>query len=324
VKILVAGGAGYIGSVMTRLLLEHGHEVTVLDNLSCGHRSAVSDGARLVVGDIGETELVDKVLSAGFDCVMHFAALIKVPESVERPDLYFDNNVARGVRLLNAVGRAGIKRFVFSSTAAVYGEPEKVPIEEDAPLRPMSPYGDTKRVFEELLVSYERAYGLRYACLRYFNVVGAYDGLGEDHRPESHLVPLILLSALGDGQTFSIYGDDYDTRDGTCVRDYLHVFDLCRAHLLAVDAIDTQSRVYNLGSGSGFTVKEVFEAAQKVVGRRLDHQMAGRRAGDVPVLVASSDRIQRELGWKREKPDIETMIADAWEFHRRYPQGYPD
>jgi UDP-glucose 4-epimerase len=323
-NVLVTGGAGYIGSVMTRLLLEHGHEVTVLDNLSGGHRAAVSDGARLVIGDVGDPELVDRVLAAGFDCVMHFAALIKIPESVAKPDLYFNNNVAQGVKLLNAVGRAGVKRFVFSSTAAVYGAPESVPIAEDAPLHPMSPYGDTKRVFEELLVSYERAYGLRYACLRYFNVVGAYEGLGEDHRPESHLVPLILLSALGEGQVFTIYGEDYETRDGTCVRDYLHVCDLCRAHLLAMDAIGKGSRVYNLGSGSGFTVREVFEAAQKVVGRRLEFQIAARRAGDVPALVASSDRIQRELGWTREKPDIETMIGDAWEFHRRFPQGYPD
>lgn len=324
-RVLVAGGAGYIGSVMTKLLLEDGHDVTVFDNLAEGHRAAVSSDARFVVGDIGDAGILDQLLSrVDFDCVLHFAALIKVPESVAKPDLYFQNNVAKGVNLLNSVCRHGIPRFVFSSSAAVYGAPDQVPITEDAPLRPMSPYGDTKRVFEELLASYERAFGLRFACLRYFNVVGAYQGLGEDHRPESHLVPLILKSVLGPGQDFSIYGDDYETRDGTCVRDYLHVYDLCRAHLLAMEALDSKSRIYNLGSGQGFTVKEVFETARRVVGRELEYRVASRRAGDVPALVASSERIERELGWKRVKPGLETMVHDAWEFHQAHPDGYSD
>ena len=324
-KVLVTGGAGYIGSVMTRLLVEAGHDVTVYDNLSYGHRAAVSEGARLETGDLGDFDRLDAVFRAGkFEAVFHFAGLIRVPESVERPGLYFDHNVARGINLLNLCAVHGIRRFVFSSTAAVYGQPDKVPIPEDAPLLPTNPYGDTKRVFEELLRSYERACGMRHAILRYFNVCGAYEGLGEDHRPETHLIPLILFAALGRERGFTVFGDDYPTRDGTCVRDYLHVCDLCRAHLLALDAITDHSVVYNLGSGSGYTVREVFDAAQEVVGRKLDVRVAGRRAGDSAELVASSAKIERELGWRRERDNIRRMIADAWEFHQAHPQGYPD
>ncbi len=324
-KVLVAGGAGYIGSIMTRMLVESRHEVTVLDNLSVGHKSAVSEPARLVVGDLGDSPLVDKLL-AGFkpDCVMHFAAKSQVPESVRKPDLYFENNVGQGVSFLNAVCRSGVRRFVFSSTASVYGAPAKIPITEDSPLQPTSPYGDTKRILEELLASYERAYGLRYASLRYFNVVGAYQGLGEDHRPETHLVPLVLQSALDPGREFSIYGDDYETRDGTCVRDYLHVHDLCQAHLLAMDAIADRSVVYNLGSGRGFTVKEVFDTAREVTGRDIRYRVATRRPGDPPALVASSELIRKELGWEPKHPDLNRMIQDAWEFHQAHPNGYPD
>ncbi len=324
-RTLVAGGAGYIGSVMTRLLLEAGHEVTVYDNLEQGHRAAVSDGARLVEGDLADAGLLDRTFRDDrFEAVLHFAGLIRVPESVEDPARYFDHNVARGINLLNACARHEVGKFVFSSSAAVYGSPDTVPIDEDAPLVPTNPYGDTKRVFEELLVGYERACGLRSARLRYFNVCGAHDGLGEDHRPETHLVPLILLAALGREREFCIFGDDYPTRDGTCIRDYLHVYDLCRAHLLALDAIEEQSVVYNLGSGSGYTVREVFDAAQDVIGRKLDVRVAGRRPGDGPALVASSARIERELGWRREKNDIRQMIADAWEWHQAHPAGYPD
>jgi UDP-glucose 4-epimerase len=324
-KTLVTGGAGYIGSVATRLLLEAGHEVTVYDNLKQGHRAAVSDGARLVAADLADTGSLDRAFREGrFDAVLHFAGLIRVPESVENPALYFDHNVARGVNLLNACARHGVGKFVFSSTAAVYGSPERVPVTEDAPRVPTNPYGDTKRVFEELLVSYERACGLRSARLRYFNVCGAHAGLGEDHRPESHLIPLILFAALGREREFAIYGDDYDTRDGTCVRDYLHVADLGRAHLLALEALGDRSVVYNLGSGAGYSVREVFAAAQDVLGRKLSFRVAGRRAGDAPTLVASSAKIERELGWRREKDDIRLMIADAWEFYQAHPQGYPD
>lgn len=324
-KVLVTGGAGYIGSVAVRLLLEAGHDVTVLDNLSYGHRSAVTAPARLVTGDIGDAALVDRLFAEGrFECVLHFAGLIRVPESVERPDIYFENNVGRGLVLLNAACRHRVPRFVFSSTAAVYGNPERVPVTEDSRLLPTNPYGDTKRVFEELLASYGRACGLRYALLRYFNVAGAYHGLGEDHRPETHLIPLILKAALEPGRVFEIYGDDYPTRDGTCVRDYIHVLDLCRAHLLAMDALaGRQSLVCNLGSQTGFTNREVFAAAGKVIGREIPVRIAGRRAGDAVELVASSEKIRQELGWRPEKT-LEDMIADAWEFLRRNPSGYPD
>jgi UDP-glucose-4-epimerase GalE len=335
-NVLVTGGAGYIGSIAVRLLLKAGHDVTVLDNLSSGHRSAVTPPARLVVGDIGNESLLDKLLAeVRFDCVMHFAGLIRVPESVEKPGLYFDNNVGRGIVLLNAVCKHRIPRFVFSSTAAVYGSPRRVPITEDAPLQPTNPYGDTKRVFEELLASYGRACGLRFALLRYFNVAGAYDGLGEDHRPETHLIPLIIRAALEPGRTLEIYGDDYPTKDGTCVRDYIHVHDLVRAHLLAMDALsgspantqspppDPQPLVYNLGSQNGYTNREVFAAAEKVIGVSIPVRIAGRRAGDAPALIASAEKIGKELGWRPEK-SLEDMIRDALEFHRRSPSGYPD
>lgn len=323
-KILVAGGAGYIGSITTRLLVEAGHSVVVFDNLSYGHRAAVLPPARLIVGELGDAAAIDAAVRAERpDCIMHFAALIQVGESVQEPAKYFHNNVACGVNLLNAAGTNGVKRIVFSSTAAVYGEPETVPIVETARLRPANPYGSTKMLMEALLGEYEQAFGLRYAALRYFNVAGAYGGLGEDHHPETHLIPLIIKAALGSGQRFAVYGDDYPTRDGTCVRDYLHVHDLARAHLLAVDAIAEQSVVYNLGSEQGYTVKEVFDAAERIVGRKIPHEAAGRRAGDVPALVASSQKIARELGWKPEKP-LAQMVGDAWEWHRQHPDGYGD
>jgi UDP-glucose 4-epimerase len=254
---------------------------------------------------------------------MHFAGLIRVPESVEKPDVYFENNVGHGLVLLGAVWKHNIRRVVFSSSAAVYGSPERVPVTEDAPLVPTSPYGDTKRIFEELLASYERACCLRYAALRYFNVAGAYDGLGEDHRPETHLIPLILKAAMRPGCEFQIYGDDYPTRDGTCVRDYIHVHDLARAHLLAMDALKDRSVVYNLGSQHGYTNKEVFAAAEKVTGTRICVEVVGRRAGDPSELVASSERIRKELGWQPQH-DLEQMIADAWQWHRAHPHGYAD
>jgi len=323
-KVLLTGGAGYIGSVTTRLLLEAGHEVTVFDNFSYGHKAAVPPGARLITGDTGDAALLDRLFNeTRFDCVMHFAGLIRVPESVEKPNLYFENNVGKSLILLNAVYRYDVRRFVFSSSAAVYGSPDKVPVTESAPLVPTSPYGDTKRVVEELLVSYERACCMRFATLRYFNVAGAYAGLGEDHRPETHLIPLILKAALEPGCTFQIYGDDYATRDGTCVRDYIHVYDLARAHLLAMEAIKDRSVVYNLGSERGYTNKEVFTAARKVTGENICVEIGDRRAGDPPALVASSERIRKELGWRPEK-NLEQMLADAWEWHREHRSGYPE
>jgi UDP-glucose 4-epimerase len=323
-KILVAGGAGYIGSITTRLLVEAGHSVVVFDNLSYGHRAAVRPPARLVVGELGDAGAIDAAVKAEKpDCIMHFAALIQVGESVTEPAKYFHNNVACGVNLLNAAGQNGVKRIVFSSTAAVYGEPESVPITETARLRPANPYGSTKMLMEALLGEYEQAFGLHYAALRYFNVAGAYGGLGEDHHPETHLIPLIIKAALGSGQRFQVYGDDFPTRDGTCVRDYLHVHDLARAHALALGAIDGQSVVFNLGSERGFTVREVFDTVERVTGRKIPHETVGRRAGDVPALVASSQKIARELGWRPEK-SLEQMVGDAWEWHRSHPAGYGD
>lgn len=329
-RVLVTGGAGYIGSVMTKLLLEAGHRVTVLDNLSYGHRAAVTPGAELIVGDIGDAALLQHLLEnkPAFDCVLHFAGLIRVPESVEKPALYFENNVAKGITLLQALARAGTGRFIFSSTAAVYGEPEKIPLTEDAALCPANPYGETKLLFERVLDFYARYCGWRCACLRYFNVCGSYAGLGEDHRPETHLIPLLLRSVQDPDYEFTIFGDDYPTRDGTCVRDYIHVYDLCRAHLLVLEAMEGfapgRTVVYNLGSGRGFTVREVVAAAEKVLGRKLRYRIAGRRPGDAAVLVASSEKIERELGWRPQKPDLETIIKDAWEFHCRYPAGYAE
>ncbi|HTW92252.1 MAG TPA: UDP-glucose 4-epimerase GalE [bacterium] len=323
-RVLVTGGAGYIGSVTTKVLLEAGHHVTVFDNLSRGHRAAVTAPARLVVGDVGDRVALDRVFAeAQPECVMHFAALSQVGESVRKPDLYFENNVAFGTNLLSAAGRAGVKRFVFSSSAAVYGAPERTPITEGDALRPVNPYGSTKMVFESLLEEYGKAYGMHHAALRYFNVAGAYSGLGEDHRPETHLVPDILHSALHAGKTFELFGDDYPTRDGTNIRDYIHVHDLARAHLLAMAAIEDRSVVYNLGSENGYSNLEVFAAAERAIGRKLPLKVGPRRPGDPPVLIASSDKIRRELGWRPEK-NLEQMIADAWEWHRQHPQGYEE
>lgn len=323
-KVLVTGGAGYIGSVMTKLLIDAGYEVTVLDNLSFGHRAAVLPPARLIKGDIGDEALLNKLLSGeNFDCVLHFAGLIVVSESVEKPDVYFENNVARGIKLLNAVCRHKIPKFIFSSSAAVYGKPQQIPITEDALLAPENPYGDTKRLFEELVKAYSRVYGLSYYILRYFNVAGAYAGLGEDHRPETHLIPRILRSVLHQNERFEIYGDDYPTKDGSCVRDYLHIYDLCYAHLLTLTALKEQNLIYNLGSEYGYTVKEVFATAERVIGRKIPFKIAPRRPGDVPVLIASSEKIKKELGWRPTRT-LEDMIKDAWEWYKANPNGYSD
>jgi UDP-glucose 4-epimerase len=323
-RVLVTGGAGYIGSVMTKVLLEAGHEVTVFDNLSRGHRAAVAAPARLIVGDLGNRVALEAAFAtARPECVMHFAALSLVGESVKKPDLYFDNNVTRGANLLEAAARHRVRRFVFSSTAAVYGTPERTPITEDAPLKPINPYGSTKLTFESRLTEFAITLDMNHAILRYFNVAGAYAGFGEDHRPETHIVPDILRSVLHPGKVFELYGDDYPTKDGTNVRDYIHVHDLARAHLLALETIADRDVIYNLGSENGYSNREVFAAAEKVVGRRIPLKTVGRRPGDPPVLVASSERIRRELGWKPEK-NLEQMVADAWKWHRQYPNGYPE
>ena len=322
-KLLVTGGAGYIGSVVALQLLHGGHEVTVLDDLSKGHENAVPEGASLVEADLLDAEGVAGILGdGGYDGVLHFAARSLVGESVERPGAYYRTNVVGTLNLLEAMREAGVPRLVFSSTAAVYGEPEGVPIREDAPTRPTNPYGGSKLAADGLIGFFSRAHGLRATSLRYFNVAGASGSLGEDHEPETHLIPLVLRAAL-DGSSVKIFGTDYPTDDGAAIRDYIHVEDLGRAHLVALEAAEPgEHRVYNLGNGAGFSVREVIKAARDVTGRPIQAVEAPRRAGDPPTLVASSDRIRAELGWKPEKPSLQAMISDAWTWMQEHPNGY--
>ena len=322
-KLLVTGGAGYVGSVVASQLVEAGHETVILDDLSKGHVEAVPEGARLVEGSLLDERLVRETLSDGFDGVLHFAALSLVAESVEQPERYYRNNVVGTLNLLEATVGAGVRRFVFSSTAAVYGEPEEVPITEAASTRPTNPYGSSKLAVDGLIRDVAWARGLSATSLRYFNVAGASGRFGEDHEPETHLIPIVLQAAAGTRESVKIFGTDYPTRDGTAIRDYIHIEDLGRAHLLALEAPEPGGhRVYNLGNGSGFSVLEVVEAARKVTGINIRAEEAPRRAGDPPELVASSARIQTELGWKPEKPSLEAMISDAWAWMRDHPGGY--
>jgi UDP-glucose 4-epimerase len=322
VKVLVTGGAGYIGSIVASQLVEAGHETVVLDDLSKGHREALSEGARLVQGNLMDAGFARETLSEGFDGVLHFAALSLVGESVEQPERYYRNNVCGTLNLLEAMREAGTGWLVFSSTAAVYGEPEEVPIQETAPTLPTNPYGSSKLAVDWLISAVCRARRLAATSLRYFNVAGASRRFGEDHHPETHLIPLVLKAAA-EGSSVRVFGTDYPTRDGTAVRDYIHVEDLGRAHLLALEAAGPgEHSVYNLGNGAGFSVREVVEAARRVTGKSIDAVEAPRRAGDPPALVASSEKIQADLGWKPEKPGLETMISDAWAWMRDHPNGY--
>ena len=321
-KVLVTGGAGYIGSVAASQLVEAGHETVVLDDLSKGHREAVPEATRLLQGNLMDAGFASETLSEGFDGVLHFAALSLVGESVEKPEIYYRNNVCGTLNLLEAMREAGTGKLVFSSTAAVYGEPEEVPIQESAPTLPTNPYGSSKLAVDRLIGAVCGARGLAATSLRYFNVAGASGRFGEDHQPETHLIPLVLRAAA-EGSSVKIFGTDYPTRDGTAVRDYIHVEDLGRAHLLALEAAGPgEHSVYNLGNGAGFTVREVVEAARRVTGQSIDAVEAPRRAGDPPMLVASSEKIQADLGWKPEKPELETMISDAWTWMRDHPNGY--
>lgn len=322
-KLLVTGGAGYIGSVMTAQLLAAGHEVTVFDNLAKGHLQAVSAGASFVEGNLLNEERLNSVLTAGFDGVLHFAALSLVGESVQQPERYYRNNVCGTLNLLEAMRAARVPRLVFSSTAAVYGEPEEIPILETAVARPTNPYGGSKLAIDQLISFAVAAHGLAAVSLRYFNVAGASGPLGEDHHPETHLIPIVLAVAAGQRAEVQIYGTDYPTPDGTAVRDYIHVEDLARAHVLALDSVRSgEHRIYNLGNGMGFSVREVIETARKVTGEPINAVEAPRRAGDPPVLVASSQRIRDELGWVPQKPDLATMIGDAWKWQQVHPHGY--
>ncbi|MFL5656533.1 MAG: UDP-glucose 4-epimerase GalE [Ktedonobacteraceae bacterium] len=322
-KLLVTGGAGYIGSVMTAQLLAAGHEVTVFDNLLKGHLQAVPAGARFVEGNLLNEELLNSVLTVGFDGVLHFAALSLVGESVQQPGRYYRNNVCGTLNLLEAMRAAQVPRLVFSSTAAVYGEPEEIPILETAVARPTNPYGGSKLAIDQMIGFMTTAHDLAAVSLRYFNVAGASGHLGEDHHPETHLIPIVLSVAAGQRSEVQIYGTDYSTPDGTAIRDYIHVEDLVRAHVLALDSVRAgEHRIYNLGNGMGFSVRQVIETARTVTGRDINAVEAPRRAGDPPILVASSQKIRDELGWIPQKPEIATMIADAWNWQQAHPHGY--
>jgi len=323
-RVLVTGGAGYIGSVVAEYLLQDGHAVTVLDNLSKGSEQAVPSAAEFVLGDTGDEAALDMIFQAGrFEAVLHFAGFIEAAESVIRPEIYFDNNAARTLTLLRVMLKHGVLRFVFSSTAAVYGEPKHLPITEDDPLEPTNPYGQSKLIAEQMLVWFHRAYGLRYASLRYFNAGGAMPERGEAHRPETHLIPLVLQTALGQRPSVAINGTDYPTKDGTCVRDFIHVGDLASAHVLALRGLEQHAQlVLNLGSGSGFSVRQIIEVSGRVTGRRIPVVERPRRSGDTAVLVASSDKIRRLLGWTPRQSDIETIIRSSWEWLRSHPRGY--
>jgi UDP-glucose 4-epimerase len=318
-KVLITGGAGYIGGTVSRLLLGRGHSVTVYDNLCHSKRLAVADGAEFVEGDVADRALLEKTLAAGrFDGVMHFAALIEAGESMKQPEIYFRNNTVASLTLLEAMLETGHDRLVFSSTAACYGEPETTPISEDAKLEPTNAYGESKLLVEDMLRWVNLAHGLRYASLRYFNVAGAIEGYGEAHEPESHLIPLILDVALGRRASIKIFGRDYPTKDGTCVRDYIHVQDLAEAHLLALGALKEKTRViYNIGNGQGFTVLEVIDSVRRVTGRAVAVEECPRRAGDPAVLVASSERIKAELGWTPKFAELDSIVASAWEWHQQ-------
>ena len=326
-NVLVVGGAGYIGSSVAAILLQAGHGVVVYDNLSLGHRQAVPEGASLIIGDVGDSAALDDLFDTHrIDTVMHFAALIEAGESVSVPERYFRNNVAGSLNLLETMLRHDVKRLVFSSSAAIFGDPAYVPVDEEAATNPANPYGESKLVVERMLAWMNRAHGLRYACLRYFNVAGATSpDRGEDHRPESHLIPLALKVALAQRPSISIYGTDYPTPDGTSVRDYIHVADLAQAHLLALEALERHERLhYNLGNGSGFSVRQILDTARKVTGHPIPAIEEPRRPGDTAALVANSRRIREELGWAPAQSDLKTIMASAWEWHKRHPHGYGD
>jgi len=318
-RLLVTGGAGYIGGTVATILMQAGHEVTVLDNLCHSKRDEVPAGGEFVHGDIADRPRVEAVLrELQPEGVLHFAALIEAGESMQKPEIYFRNNTASTLSLLEAMHATGVKKLVFSSTAAVYGEPERVPIDESAKLAPTNAYGESKLLVEQILGWLHRIHGLRYASLRYFNVAGALPGRGEAHEPETHLIPLILDVALGRREKIFIYGDDYDTPDGTCIRDYIHVVDLAAAHILALNALGTRDKlICNLGNGQGFSVKEVVEAARRVTGHPIPVEIKPRRPGDPARLVASSARAQAELGWKPQIPDIDAILSSAWKWHQR-------
>ena len=322
-KVLVTGGAGYIGSVTSEVLLSRGHDVVVFDNLSQGHRAAVPAAAEWVEGDLSSSQEIREAIGQHRpEAVMHFAARSLVGESMDKPFVYLRDNVVNGLNLLDACVAGGVERFILSSTANLFGTPASAMIDEQAPIAPGSPYGESKWALERALGWLSQTKNLRFASLRYFNAAGASDERGEHHTPETHLIPLVLQVAAGRRQHITIFGDDYDTPDGTCIRDYIHVLDLAEAHILALHALDQGNRVYNLGNGEGFSVRQVIETARAVTGASIREQMGPRRGGDPARLVASSDRIRDELGWVPRFPDLEQIIDSAWRWHQQHPDGY--
>jgi len=322
-KILVVGGAGYIGSVCAELLLDEGHSVTIFDNLSEGHRRATDPRAELIEGDLQDRQSIEKTLAKQRpEAVMHFAASALVGESMQNPSKYFRNNIANGLNLLDAMMNVGVGKIVFSSTCAIFGPPERVPIDETTPTRPINPYGESKLAFEKILRWYGEIHGLKFVSLRYFNAAGASTKFGEDHRVETHLIPNVLKVALGEKQHVEIFGTDYETPDGTCVRDYIHIVDLARAHILALNS--AKSDFYNLGTGGGASVREVIDSCRKITGREIDIVEKPRRPGDPPRLIASSEKIKRELGWKPQFQSLDALLESAWKWHQKFPRGYED
>jgi UDP-glucose 4-epimerase len=322
-KILIVGGAGYIGSICAELVLDQGHEITVFDNLSEGHRGALDPRARFIEGDLKERQAIDSALAAASpEAVMHFAASALVSESMRDPSKYFRNNISGGLNLLDAMVGAHVKRIVFSSTCAIFGPPERLPIDETAPTRPINPYGESKLAFEKILRWYDEIHGLKFVSLRYFNAAGATVNFGEDHRLETHLIPNVLKVALGQKPHVEIFGTDYETPDGTCIRDYIHIIDLARAHILALSA--ARSELYNLGTGDGASVREVIVACRKLTGKKIDTVEKPRRPGDPPRLIASSDKIKNELGWRPQFQSLDKIIESAWKWHQKFPHGYGD
>jgi len=321
--IFLTGGAGYIGSMAVRKLLEAGHQVTVYDSLVTGYRQAVPEKATFIQGDLANTKDLEAALATDqFEAVMHFAAFIEAGESMKNPPKFYSNNLMNSVNLIDAATKAGVKRFVLSSTAAVYQSSDD-PLSEESPLGPVNVYGHTKLMIEEVLEFYRGIFGLHYAALRYFNAAGALPDQGEAHIPESHLIPLVLQVPLGQRQDIKIYGTDYPTPDGTCIRDYIHIADLVSAHLLALDALEKEEKlVFNLGNGKGYSVREVIETAREVTGHAIPAEETPRRPGDSPRLVASSNKIKKELGWEPETPELKDIIASAWEWHQSHPNGY--
>jgi len=325
-RVFVTGGAGYIGSVVTEELINAGHGVVVYDNLGKGHRAAVHPDAQFVEGDLRDGELLRRTFDKDpTDAVIHMAADALVGESVTNPAKYYQNNLVAGLSLLDAMRDAEVRKIVFSSTCATYGEPVRLPMDETLPTNPLNPYGQSKLAFEGALKWYGAAYKMNYVALRYFNAAGATERCGEMHDPESHIIPIVLQAAVGKRTHVEIYGDDYPTRDGTCVRDYVHVVDLARAHILALGILHERSAIYNLGcGGDGYTVKEVIDVAREVTGRGIEARVAPRRPGDPAVLVATSDKIKSELGWSPEKQDLRVIVESAWRWMQNHPGGYEE